>query len=230
MVSLERKGHFAQKLKEIQSLLPSDSHLLIVSKTRPVEDIKNYYELGHRDFGENRVQELSEKASLLRTECPDIRWHMIGHLQSNKLNQLFSVPQLWSVHSVDNRELLDKMLKAESRLDHPLQLFLQVNTSREIEKSGFENYESLLFSAHALKNSSCLKVRGLMTMGTLRTEQFELEARRCFQELNTLKNKLSEDLGSKLETSMGMSQDYKIALEEKSNWIRLGTMMFEFGV
>lgn len=67
-------------------------------------------------------------------------------------------------------------------------------------------------------------------MGTLRTEQFELEARRCFQELNTLKNKLSEDLGSKLETSMGMSQDYKIALEEKSNWIRLGTMMFEFGV
>jgi pyridoxal phosphate enzyme (YggS family) len=228
-VSLEKKGLYAQKLKEIQSLLPSDSHLLIVSKTRSVEEIKIYYDLGHRDFGENRVQELSEKATLLQAECPDLRWHMIGNLQSNKLNQLFSIPHLWAIHSVNSRDLLDKMLKVESRLDHPVELFLQVNTSREEEKSGFEDYATLKSSAEAVAGSTRLKVRGLMTMGTLRTEQFEVEARRCFQELGSLKNRLSEDLGVKLETSMGMSQDYKIALEEKSHWIRLGTMMFEFG-
>lgn len=228
-MSLEKKGLFAQKLKEIYSLLPTDSHLLIVSKTRSVEEIKIYYDLGHRDFGENRVQELSEKAALLRPHCPDLRWHMIGNLQSNKLNQLFSIPQLWAIHSVNSRELLDKMLKVESRLDHPVELFLQVNTSREEEKSGFEDYATLKSSAEAVAGSTRLKVRGLMTMGTLRTEQFEVEARRCFQELGSLKNRLSEDLGFKLETSMGMSQDYKIALEEKSHWIRLGTMMFEFG-
>ena len=216
----------SQKLADIKALLPAGSHLLIVSKTRTPAEIKTYYDLGHRDFGENRVQELSEKAQLLKDSCPDIRWHMIGHLQSNKINQLFSIPNLWAIHSVDDHELLEKLLKSQNRLNHQVHIFLQYNTSKEQEKSGFEDYVSLKTAAASISSDSQIKLLGLMTMGTLRTENFEAEARRCFRELNQIKDQLSEELSFPLETSMGMSQDYKIALEEKSNWIRLGTMMF----
>lgn len=216
----------SQKLESIRSQLPAGSNLLIVSKTRSLQEIQTYYDLGHRDFGENRVQDLMEKAESLKLSCPDIRWHMIGHLQSNKINQLFSVPNLWAIHSVDDGELLEKLIKSQDRLSHPVNVFLQYNTSKEEEKSGFENYVSLKTAAASIPSDAKIKFAGLMTMGTLRTENFEDEARRCFKELNTLKDQLSADLGLKLTTSMGMSQDYKIALEEHSGWIRLGTMMF----
>ncbi len=225
-MTLDKKGVYAQKLSDIKQQLKGDSKLLIVSKTRPNQDIQTYYDLGYRDFGENRVQELSEKAEALKVSCPEIRWHMIGNLQSNKINQLFGTPNLWAFHSVDDQELLEKLLKAESKLTSALNVFLQYNTSKEEEKSGFEDYASLKTAASKIPANSKIKFYGLMTMGTLRTENFEGEARRCFQELNQIKKQLGSELGIKLETSMGMSQDYKIALEENSNWIRLGTMMF----
>jgi pyridoxal phosphate enzyme (YggS family) len=216
------RSDYSAKLKDIQSQLPSVTKLLIVSKTRPLEDIQAYYEIGHRDFGENRVQELLEKSAALKELCPDIRWHMIGHLQSNKINQLFSVHNLWAIHSVDDKDLLEKLIKAEHRLSQAVNIFLQYNTSREEEKSGFETVESLKEAIQLFPAHSKIKFYGLMTMGTLRTENFQDEARRCFQELNTIR----DSLDSALSTSMGMSQDYQIALEERSNWVRLGTMMF----
>jgi len=221
------KESFALKLNSIKSKLPVGSQLLLVSKTRSEEEIRTYYELGQRDFGENRVQELMEKSEHLKASCPEIRWHMIGNLQSNKINQLFLVTGLWAIHSVDDRGLLEKLIKNEGRLDSPLRLFLQFNTSKEVEKSGFEDYASLKAAACLISSASKIKLQGLMTMGTLRTEDFQSEARRCFHELNELNAKLSQDLSMPLETSMGMSQDYQIALEEKSHWIRLGSMMFE---
>lgn len=216
---------FAQKLNQLKSELQG-SKLLIVSKTRSLEEIKAYYELGHRDFGENRVQELSDKAMELLKVCPEIRWHMIGHLQTNKINALFSVPNLYAIHSVDDRECVEKLIKSEDRLDHDVLVFLQFNTSHEAEKSGFETYTDLVASAELIVKSKRLKLSGLMTMGTLRTEDFEAEAGRCFQDLNVEKEKLQNELGIPLQTSMGMSQDYKIAIREKSDWVRLGTMMF----
>jgi len=225
---MEKSLLFAQKLSSIKSQL-NTSHLLIVSKTRSEEDIIEYYKLGQRDFGENRVQELLEKAENLREICPEIRWHMIGHLQSNKVNQLFTVPNLWAIHSVDDEELLQKIIKSEHRLNHEVKIFLQFNTSKEEAKSGFEDYEKLLNAAKSIPVNSKIKLQGLMTMGTLRTENFEQEAKRCFSELNQLKNKLEIDLGLKLQTSMGMSQDYQIAVEEHSDWIRIGTFMFSHG-
>lgn len=216
----------SQKLASIRSKLPAGSNLLIVSKTRSLQEIQAYYDLGQRDFGENRVQELLEKAEALKVSCPDIRWHMIGHLQSNKINQLFGVPHLWAIHSVDDRDLLEKLLKSQDRLSHPVHIFLQYNTSKEQEKSGFEDYASLKTAAASIPMDSKIKLQGLMTMGTLRTENFEAEARRCFQELNQLKDQLGKELGGNFVTSMGMSQDYEIALAEQSGWIRLGTMMF----
>ncbi len=223
---MTQKDLFAQKLKNIKSEL-GQTQLLIVSKTRSIEDIKIYYELGHRDFGENRVQELLEKSHSLQKDCPEIRWHMIGHLQTNKVNQLFSVTNLYAIHSVDDRELIEKMMKSEDRLSHEVFVFLQFNTSHEAEKSGFETYTDLEASTELLLKCTKLKLKGLMTMGTLRTENFEAEAGRCFQDLQVEKEKLQNELNIKLETSMGMSQDYKIAVREKSDWVRLGTMMFQ---
>lgn len=213
---------------KLANLLPEleKTSLLIVSKTRPIEDIKTYYELGHRDFGENRVQELAEKAELLKDDCPEIRWHMIGHLQTNKVNNLFKVPNLFAIHSVDDRELVDKLIQAEDKLAHPVEIYLQYNTSKEDEKSGFETYTELAESAELILKCKNLKLTGLMTMGTLRTENFEREAGRCFQELQVEKEKLQSEFGIKLKTSMGMSQDYKIAIREKTDMVRIGTMMF----
>jgi hypothetical protein len=224
-VNPDPKIVFAQKLEEIKTEIGT-SQLLIVSKTRSIDEIKCYYELGHRDFGENRVQDLLEKAQTLQSSCPEIRWHMIGHLQSNKINQLFSTPNLWAIHSVDNSELLEKLVKNENRLHSELRVFLQVNTSHEVEKSGFEDYNTLFKAAKTIPVESKIKLFGLMTMGTIRTENFRDEARRCFKELNQLSQKLSPEVSLSLETSMGMSQDYQIAIQEKSSWIRLGTMMF----
>ena len=220
------KEEKASKLKAIKSQLPPDSHLLIVSKTRSEDEIRAYYELGHRDFGENRVQELAEKAEHLKLTCPDIRWHMIGNIQSKKVPQLLSVHHLWAIHSVDDKELLQKLLRASDKLTDSVNIFLQYNTSKEVEKSGFEDYASLKEAALLLSNQSKIKLLGLMTMGTIRTENLETEARRCFHELNGLKDRLSQELALPLQSSMGMSNDYQIALEEKSHWIRIGTMLF----
>lgn len=223
----DKKILYTQKLRDIQSKLPPETKLLIVSKTRSIEDIQLYYDLGQRDFGENRVQELAMKANALKESCPDIRWHMIGNLQSNKLNQLFVIPGLWAIHSVDSLELLEKMVKSEHKLKSEVHLFFQVNTSHEEEKSGFESDSDLLGASKLISSSAKLKLSGLMTMGTLRTEHFEAEATRCFKELNQLKGQLEHACGLRLQTSMGMSQDYELAIEEKSHWIRLGTMMFQ---
>ncbi len=223
---MSNKDLFYRKLQSLKEELGS-TKLLIVSKTRSIDDIRTYYELGHRDFGENRVQELLEKSTALAQDCPLIRWHMIGHLQTNKINTLLSVPHLFAIHSVDDRECVEKLMKSEDRLSQEVQIFLQLNTSHEQEKSGFETYHDLEAAAELLLAAKKLRLRGLMTMGTLRTENFEAEAGRCFQELQVEKEKLQAELDLKLETSMGMSQDYKIAVREKSDWVRLGTMMFQ---
>lgn len=221
------KESCSRKLQEIQRKLGTAAHLLIVSKNRTAEEVLTYYGLGHRDFGENRVQELEEKSRILKLKCPDIRWHMIGHLQTNKINALFAVHNLTAIHSVHDQHLLDKLIKTEDKLSHPVDIFLQVNTSEEDEKSGFETYTDLRSAAESLRPSQKLRLRGLMTMGKIRTENFEADARNCFQLLNVERLKLENELGVKLETSMGMSQDFEIALEEGSSWVRLGTMMFE---
>jgi hypothetical protein len=152
---------------------------------------------------------------------------MIGHLQSNKINQLLSVPNLVSIHSVDNTELLKKILLKESLLTHSLGLFLQVNTSQEDEKSGFETLSELENAFSCFNQKSHFYPQGLMTMGRVRTDDLKRDARLCFRALNELKNCLENKLNFSLETSMGMSQDFEIAIQEGSSWIRLGSVMFQ---
>ena len=152
---------------------------------------------------------------------------MIGNLQSNKINQLFSIENLFAIHSVHDQALLDKLMKAEIRLSHEVEIYLQYNTSKEDEKSGFETYTELLSAAESALRAKNLKLAGVMTMGTIRTENFERDAGNCFQELQVEKAKLEAELNLKLKTSMGMSQDYEIAMREGTDCVRLGTMMFQ---
>lgn len=222
-----RRAFLQRKLSELEARLKTGVTLVIVSKTRPIEDIQMYYELGVRDFGENRVQELFEKSEVLKKKCPDIRWHMIGHLQSNKINQLFTIENLFAIHSVHDQALLDKLMKAENRLSHSVEIYLQYNTSMEEEKSGFETYTALKSAAEVALRSRTLRLVGVMTMGTLRTENFERDAGVCFQNLRVEKEKLEAELNIKLKASMGMSQDFEIALREGTDCVRLGTMMFQ---
>ena len=197
--------------------------LLAVSKTKSASCIKSAYELGQRDFGENKVQELLEKSLDLRSSCPDICWHFIGSLQSNKINMLLKVERLVSIHSVDNIKLLNKLLNKKS--DRKVGLFLQVNTSEEQEKAGFL-VESDLFEAISCFDRAYCKsffFQGLMTIGKIRTQSFEKDAKISFEKLCILKEKIGVE---SIDLSMGMSADYKIALEMQSNWIRIGSGIF----
>ncbi|MBL7664350.1 MAG: YggS family pyridoxal phosphate-dependent enzyme [Bacteriovoracaceae bacterium] len=208
-----RKQELAANLEKILNELVS-AQLIAVSKNYPISDIQILYELGQRDFGENRVQELSEKAQELKVVCPDIRWHFIGKLQSNKLNQLAKVSNLVAIHSIDSLSLLQK-IQTKIELKNLL-LFLQVKTSDEAEKQGFENLEELKTAANDYA------IFGLMTMGKIRTEDLAKDAVECFQKCRSIRNKIDKDL----KLSMGMSQDYLIAQECESDYVRVGSSLF----
>ncbi len=222
----ERKNSLNRNYLRMMTDIKKPTTLMIVSKNRSAEEIEYFYSLGHRDFGENRVQELYDKSDLLYERCPDIRWHMIGHLQSNKLNQLFKITNLVAIHSVDDGDLLEKICKKDLEIRHKVGVFLQVNTSMEDEKSGFEKIENLLEVLTHFKTTQNIFWQGLMTMGTIRTDEPLVEAKRCFTDLIQWRDQLISYAGKKLELSMGMSADYKIACDLHSDWIRVGTTMF----
>lgn len=197
--------------------------LVAVSKTKPVSDIELAYQCGQRIFGENKVQELYDKATLLPLD--GIHWHFIGHLQTNKVNMLLKVPNLQSIHSIDSIKLLNKLLSKS--VGRSIGVFLQINTSSENEKSGFTKKEEIIQGIELLKVHKDFYFQGLMTIGKIRTEHFEQDAIGCFKQLVDLKHDLSQnfvDVAPQL--SMGMSRDYRIALKSGSNWIRVGSSIF----
>lgn len=224
-----RSQEIEGSLKGILGEIGSPARLVAVSKTYPAGDVESAYKVGQRDFGENKVQELTEKAASLAESCPEIRWHFIGNLQSNKINILLKTPNLVSIHSIDSIKLLNKLLSKSP--DTKIGIFLQYNTSGERQKSGFENYQDLLAAANALKSAeasgSNFFFQGLMTMGSIRSEDFENAAKSCFEKLKELKSRLEEVEGFHgLELSMGMSSDFQIALECGSDWVRVGSAVF----
>lgn len=212
-----------QNLEKLKNKIGDRTNLLAVSKTKPLEMIEEAYLFGQRDFGENKIQDLFEKARAL-SHLGDIRWHFIGTLQSNKLNKLLSVPGLYAIHSIDSLSLVDKLLKKSS--GQKIKIFLQVNTSGEEEKSGFDNFEELDQAVQKLIGQESLELAGLMTIGSIRADDFEKAARTCFEQLVAFRNRLSEKYDIDLELSMGMSQDYEIAISYGSNWVRIGSDIF----
>ena len=211
-------------LNNLRQNLPSGCKLIAVSKTKPVEKIIEAYQEGHRLFGENKVQELVPKHEALPK---DIEWHMIGHLQSNKVKQI--APFITMIHSVDSVKLLEEINKQAIRATRRVDCLLQVHIAEEESKFGFSAEEVIQFIQSAggasLKN---VRVSGLMGMATL-TENTE-QIRKEFKGLKILFEKIKSttlpDNIEMKELSMGMSGDYKIAVEEGSTMIRVGSAIF----
>jgi pyridoxal phosphate enzyme (YggS family) len=208
-------------LEIIDELRLKNVHLVAVSKTKTVEAIMDLYNLGQRDFGENYVQELTEK----QTQLPaDIRWHFIGHLQTNKVKYI--APFVYLIQGVDSLKLLKEINKQGEKINRVIQILLQVHIAKEETKFGLDENEFNLI-IHELGSLKNIRVMGLMGMASLTEDKEQL--RKEFQYLNGLfvtHNQLSTT-SYKLQTiSMGMSADYKIAIEEGSNMVRIGSLIF----
>lgn len=216
-------SNISRQLQNIKKCLPGESMLVAVSKTKPVSDIMQAYATGHRDFGENKVQELSRKAE----EMPrDIRWHMIGHLQRNKVR--YVVPFVYLIHGVDSFKLLEEIHKQGKKVDRRIKCLLQVHIAEEDSKFGFDKQEILdMLSDKVFDALHYVQIVGLMGMATLtdNEEKIRKEFKRLKSSFDKIKN--TDHPHIKMETlSMGMSGDYKIALEEGSNMVRIGSAIF----
>ncbi len=215
------------RLRDLKAELHQTT-LVAVSKYSPVEDVLEAYSYGQNDFGENRVSELKVKAETFQNKNLDkVRWHFIGGLQTNKVKELLKIPNLYAIHSIGSKKLVEELLKRESDFSgSELKIFFQLNTSHEDEKSGFESINDLKEAIDLLisHKSPKFKVFGLMTMGAIRTEDFEASAIMSFRELKKARELINMP---ELKLSMGMSQDYKIALIEGADFVRVGSLIFK---
>ena len=196
--------------------------LVAVSKTKSVEEIKELYDLGQKDFGENYVQEVTEKQSQLPN---DVRWHFIGHLQSNKVKQITSFIHL--IQSVDSLKLLQEINKQGKKNDRVIDCLLQVHIAQEETKFGLDENELNDLLNNSISQYQNIQIVGLMGMASL-TDDME-KVRSEFKYLRSIFNKHAKLQTShfKLQTlSMGMSSDYFVAIEEGSNMVRIGSLIF----
>jgi len=215
----------ATNLKEIlKHLEGTNTKLIAVSKTKPNEDIFEAYNAGHRDFGENKVQEMTLKSE----ELPkDIHWHMIGHLQRNKVK--FIAPYVYLIHSIDSVRLLAEVNKEAKKNDRIINCLLQIHIAEESTKFGFDEQELEAFlKSGELENYTAVKIVGLMGMATFtdNTDQIHREFAHLKSIFDKFSNQYTFDNFHLLELSMGMSGDYKIAMEHGSTLIRVGSSIF----
>lgn len=207
----------------IEKLTAQNVTLVAVSKIQPLQKILQLYELGQRDFGENYVQELVEKQSKLPK---DIKWHFIGHLQSNKVKYI--APFVHLIHGVDSLKLLKEINKQGKSNNRSINVLLQIHIATEATKFGLDNSElDTIINQISESPLTHVKIMGLMGMATY-TDDVEL-INKEFKSLNQLfdlyKNSNVENLHFEI-LSMGMSADYKLAIEGGSNMIRIGTLLF----
>lgn len=219
---MDRKQKLQERLQKIKTELGA-AQLVAVTKQTDLEDIQLMYSLGHRDFGENRVDALLERSIWAQENgLTQIRWHFIGHLQTNKLNKLFQVQNLYAIHSVDSLKLLNKLMAKLGPKQAELKFFIQIKTSPEDEKSGIEDLEQVREAIDLGRE----RILGLMTMAPIRVDDPQKAARASFQKLVALKQKLADAKRPTLELSMGMSGDYREAIEYGSDWVRIGRVLF----
>jgi pyridoxal phosphate enzyme (YggS family) len=212
----------AENLLSIKNNLPEQVALVAVSKTKPIPDLMQAYEAGQRIFGENKIQEMAEKWEQMPK---DIQWHMIGHVQTNKVK--YMAPFVSLVHGVDSFKLLKEINKQAAKNDRVIDCLLQLHIAEEETKFGLDQEElnSLLASPefHELKN---IRIKGLMGMATFTDNKNQIK-----KEFTHLKS-VFDDLSSKDELqhcsilSTGMSGDYKIAIQCGSSMVRIGSSIF----
>lgn len=210
----------AQNLQEIQKNLPSHVTLIAVSKRQPIQKVIDAYKAGHRDFGENKVQELVGKVEEFDD---DTRWHFIGHLQTNKVKYI--APFVHMIHSVDSLKLLKEINKRAQQNERTIDVLLQMRIAKEEAKTGLDA-PSLDQAIQELAQGSFpnIEFRGLMGMATQTDNQEQIRS-----EFQSVKEKLEslKDTFPKADIlSMGMSGDMEIAMEEGSNMVRVGTAVF----
>ncbi len=204
--------------KEIAGFSKSKNATLVaVSKIKPAVDIKKMYDLGQRDFGENYVQELVEK----KTQLPvDILWHFIGHLQSNKVKYI--APFVYLIQSVDSEKLLKEIDKQAAKNNRKINVLLQIHIAEEQTKFGFDEAELMKLDVDLFPN---VNIMGLMGMATFTDDKEKVK--REFGQLRSFYNQFKDDKKVELDTlSMGMSDDYELAVNCGSNMIRIGSLLF----
>ena len=203
----------------IRQHIPEGVTMVCVSKFHPAEAIMEAYNAGERDFGESRMQELLPKYEALPK---DIRWHFIGHLQTNKVRQI--VPFVHMIHSVDSMRLLETINREAEKIQRKVRVLLEVHVAKEETKSGFTPEEFLSLSTQ-LSTLNYVEVCGIMGMATNTDD--EQEIRRCFRAIRTLAHNLLPIANHPSPIiSMGMSDDYLIAIEEGSTMVRIGSSIF----
>lgn len=210
--------------KILKNLAPTSTQLVAVSKTKPAEAIQELYDQGQRVFGENKVQELTWKYEALPK---DIKWHAIGHLQTNKVKYI--APFIAMIHSVDSLKLMKEINKQAKKNDRVIEILLQFHIAEEDTKFGLDLSEAQgILNSDFYKNAQNLKVVGVMGMATFTDDKNQVrnEFRTLKRFFGELKKEFFENENSFKEVSMGMSGDYEIAAEEGSTMVRVGSLLF----
>jgi hypothetical protein len=214
-----------EKYLEIKGRLGDKATLVAVSKFKPIEDIQALYDMGQRDFGENFVQELILKYEAMPK---DIRWHFIGHLQSNKVKYI--APFVHLIHGVDTEKLLTEINKQGAKINRVIDCLLQVHIAEEETKFGFSEEElgAILIKLKEEKNFANVNIRGLMGMASFTEDQDKIskEFRRLKNIFDKTQSALAVPTSSFNINSTGMSADYEIALAEGSTMTRIGSLLF----
>lgn len=207
-------------IQAIKGYIPKEVTLIVVTKTYPPEMILQAYDAGHKIFGENKVQEMLDKYEALPK---DIEWHLIGHLQTNKVKYI--APFVKLIHSVDSLKLLQEINKQSLKNNRVIDCLLQIYIAKEETKFGMDQKEAEeLLLSEAFKKLQNVRITGLMGMAT-NTDNPE-QVRNEFRSLKTFYDKLQNRNHNLQTLSMGMSSDYTIAIEEGSNMIRIGSAIF----
>ena len=210
--------NIADNTKKIRASIPESVELVAVSKTKSNEEIMEAYDVGHRVFGENKVQDMTAKNESLPK---DIQWHMIGHVQTNKVK--YMAPYVDLIHGVDSFKLLKEVNKQAAKNERIISCLLQINIAEEATKFGLspDECKEVVIQAEALEN---ITIKGLMGMATFTDNVSQIE--REFKSLKELFEDLKSDNKDFDILSMGMSGDYELAIKEGSNMIRVGSKIF----
>lgn len=212
--------NISEQIKYYKSQLPEDVVLVAVSKTKPEEDLLEAYNAGQRVFGENKIQEMTEKWENLPK---DIEWHMIGHVQSNKVKYMAEYVNL--VHGIDRLKLIKELNKQAQKHDRTINCLLQIKIAEEDTKFGMDiNDAEAILNKDFKKTYPNVNVVGFMGMATFTNDEEQVQ--REFKTLKSHFDRLSKDHNSLKILSMGMSGDYKLAISEGSTMVRIGSAIF----
>ncbi|TPN82123.1 YggS family pyridoxal phosphate-dependent enzyme [Aquimarina algicola] len=209
-----------QNLQRIKESLPDHTTLVAVSKTKPASDILEAYDSGQRIFGENKIQEMAEKWQMLPK---DIEWHMIGHVQTNKVK--YMAPFVHLIHAVDSLKLLKEINKQAKKNDRIINCLLQIKIAEEESKFGLSKEDTIeILADNELSALDHVKIVGLMGMASFTNDEKQINQE--FENISLFFKELQPKYPQLKELSIGMSGDYKIAIDHNSTMVRIGSSIF----